>query len=331
MKEILKDKRDDVMNKKLFLIPITLVSCFMSACTMETKHIPIEDILKYSDESVGNFYIEDPDKDYGSYQDYKHSIASILKDNLNEAEFVARTACLSGYNNIKTVQYRFNTSNKHEKMDFFMISVYENGVIDTYACGSGYPFAPKDQYTTYKIEKEKAKTIFNTAVEEVEKRETLKAEEKAQAEEYTTMDNFFSEYSKQQPKRINYHYQGSSKGYKHLEKYSYVIYDKDGDIYEDILGLECQIVNPEKGYLEVSGYENIVLTAVEQPGERWSILIDRNNGNGYMYYFHDSDYYGGFSIEKYFTVNKEKLNALDDKLYEIVLKENKNAEPRLYA
>lgn len=45
------------MNKKLLLIPITLMSCFMGACTYDVKHVGINEILDYSLDSTGYFFI----------------------------------------------------------------------------------------------------------------------------------------------------------------------------------------------------------------------------------------------------------------------------------
>ena len=308
------------MNKKLFLIPITLMSCFMSACTIKTEHVTLDEILSYTDEGHGYYFVYGIDEQYSTYYDLEHGVANIIKENLGEAEFVAKADGLSKNNSNRKVQYHLQLDTPHHKMDYFTIYIYEDGMIDACSIGSGWPISPMDQYTTYRIDKENASKIIDKTIERKQEVQALLDAERKEAEEYATFENFFAEYAKQENKMVYYYYLGPSNGYRHLNQYSHCITDKDGDISEDLMGLEYQFV---EGYLEVDTNNDAIGVSAK---DRWNIYIDTHRGNGYMCYVYQSAYTGHDTIEKYFTVNKEKLDALNDKLSKIVEKETKESK-----
>ena len=83
------------------------------------------------------------------------------------------------------------------------------------------------------------------------------------------------------------------------------------------MGLEYQF---EEYRINVDSEQNIIVHA----NSNWFMLIDYTSGNGYMQYAYEvpSPIGGVDCITKYFTVNRSKLNALNDKLSDLVQKTN---------
>lgn len=303
------------MNKKLLLIPITLMSCFMGACTYDVKHVGINEILDYSLDSTGYFFIYGLGNDYDTYNDYEHAVANIIRNNIGEVGAGKKADGLSDVGNGRQMEYRFQTSTTHNRMYYFTIYIYEDGTMDTYAGGSSFSFVgPKDQYTTYKISEESATKIIDKTIERKEECDAIILADRARAKEYATFENFFNEFNKKENSRIYYRekeYAPRSQPHN-LE---HIIEDKDGDILEDIMGLEYQ---DQEEYTYVSGTSTISLFI----DTNWQLHIDYTNGHGYMYYAFDATITEVDCIEKYFTVNKEKLDTLNDKLLKIIKSTN---------
>ena len=314
------------MNKKLLLIPITLMSCFMSACGIHTEHIALGEMLGYVKECNSPYYRVSDKYDYGFdysdlYVDYDYSIYNIINTNLVDATLVGRTDGYTGSYNSKSVEYRFETQKFHKKMDYFTINVYDDGTVNTHASGSGWLFYPKAQYTEYQISKEAANKIINDTKAVVKEYEAIKEEKQNEAKEYATFENFFKEYAKKENTSINYRLLAEYDG--HYGRYfnEYTIDDKDGDVLEDLMGLEYQF---EEYRINIDSEQNIIVHA----NSDWFMLIDYTSGNGYMQYTYEvpSPIGGVDCITKYFTVNRSKLNALTDKLSKLVDNQNKENE-----
>ena len=306
------------MNKKLLLLPVILMSSFMSACGIRTERISLDEILDYAKESHSPYYcVSDKTDDFGFnyelYADYGFSIYDIIKTNLVGATLVGKVDGYTGSYNSKSVEYRFDTPKQHKKMDYFTIYVYDDGTVNTCASGTGWFFYPKDQYTEYQISKEAANKIINDTKAVVEENEAIKEEKQNEAKEYATFENFFKEYAKKENASIEYRLlDGYNDHFGHYFK-TYTIDDKDGDVLEDLMGLEYQF---EEYRINIDSEQNIIVHA----NSDWFMIIDSTSGNGYMQYAYEipSPIGGVDCITKYFTVNRSKLNALNDKLLNLV-------------
>ena len=306
------------MNKKLLLLPVILMSSFMSACGIRTERISLDEILDYAKESHSPYYcVSDKTDDFGFnyelYADYGFSIYDIIKTNLVGATLVGKVDGYTGSYNSKSVEYRFDTPKQHKKMDYFTIYVYDDGTVNTYAGGSGWPFCPKDQYTEYQISKEAANKIIDDTRAVVEENEAIKEEKQNEAKEYATFENFFKEYAKKENASIDYRLRTEYNGRYNQYYKTYTIDDKDGDVLEDLMGLEYQF---EEYRINIDSEQNIIVHA----NSDWFMIIDSTSGNGYMQYAYEipSPIGGVDCITKYFTVNRSKLNALNDKLLNLV-------------
>ena len=314
------------MNRKLLLLPITLMSCFMSACSIGTGHITLDEMMNYHRESNFCYYRVccDNSDEYGFasyselYTDYDYSISEIIKTNIVDAEYVSKADGYSPYRlDHKYVEYRFETPTQHKRMDYFTITVFNDGMVETYAGGSGWLIFPKDQYTIYQISEESANKIISNIETTIEEIESIREKNRKEAEEYATLENFFNEYAKQENAFIRYSTRVETNSRNGVSREEYTIDDKDGDVIEDIMGLEFQFVDE---YLGMGDVTNIEVRATDD----WYLRIDCYTGNGYMLYAYEvpASIGGGECIQKYFAVNKGKLDTLDEKLSKIVKEKN---------
>ena len=230
------------MNKKLFLIPITLMSCFMSACTYRTPHVSLNEILTLATDKTGYYYIND---DY--YRDFNEGVFNILKTNLEDAELDGNKYYESGYKT-DSIFYSFNIGNKYKKMEYFSIQVYVTGYVETHVTGSGWFIAPESQTTLYTIDKEKANKLFQEVTEYTAQIEAEVQAEKQAALEKNTLEKFFTTFSNMKYRHVEYMKKREEYGEPRLGYEHYIITDKDGDILEDLTNLEYEDMGKEDYY-----------------------------------------------------------------------------------
>ena len=122
------------MKKKLILLPILLVPCFLSACDYRTEHIKLQEILDINDGHDSRIYvtegIAETNYEYFDNIDYDLSAYKIFQENLKDAELVGLTDGLGNINEF--VSYSFNLNDKYKKMSSFFIYTYKDGTVITY-------------------------------------------------------------------------------------------------------------------------------------------------------------------------------------------------------
>ena len=298
------------MKKKLLLLPTLLTSCFLGACSYRTEHIALEEFFEIRTDYDSSFIFEENNRrkeyEYFNDTDYDGKVMDIIRENCSDAKLIGKK---DGYKTdwrIDTLTYRFRLVDDYKKMDCFVITIYEDGDLYTYACGTGWPIGPEDQYTAYKISDEAVENIFSKANAYAEEVDNYFKEEESKAKEKATIENFFTEYSKLDKKTVTYRVE--ARPYRGRMGYTeFNIEDTDGDILEDMAALEYQASEDHSNY----GDSTFMCYA----SDNWSLTFSNPNYPFvYMYYMYETKY-GDRSVVQYYDVNQEKLTALDNKLY----------------
>ena len=299
------------MKKKLLLLPTLLTSCFLGACSYRTEHIALEEFFEIRTDYDSSFIFEENNRrkeyEYFNDTDYDGKVMDIIKENCKDAKLIGKK---DGYKTdwrIDTLTYRFRLVNDYKKMDCFVITISEDGDLYTYACGTGWPIGPEDQYTAYKISDEAVENIFSKANAYAEEVDNYFKEEESKAKEKATIDNFFAEYSKLDKRTVTYRVE--ARPYRGRMGYmEFNIEDTNGDILEDMTALEYQASEDHSNY----GNSTFMCYA----SDSWSLTFSNPNYPFvYMYYMYETKY-GDRSVVQYYDVNQEKLTALDNKLFD---------------
>ena len=297
------------MKKKILLLPITLLSSFLSACTYRTEFIPLEEIYTIDrEDNAGYYYYEDTE-----YCDYCCDMFNILKTYTSNAELIKKIDDSIPYrgNNIKSIYYRFYINDSFKKMDYFTITAYDTGDIEVRVSGADWPMSPENQNTLYKIDEKTTTDLFSAVASYVEDMEATLKEEEGAAEEASKIDNFFTAYSNLPNKKVTYAYIDYEPRESRQRVREIDIPDKDGDILESLVGLEYKIRKDNGGYIYVDS-SNSIRVAVN---DGWRMTLDYMNATGFVYYEYVSKYNGPSVYSYSFTVNSIKIETLQKKLY----------------
>lgn len=300
------------MKKKLFLLPIVLFSSFLGACEYRTEFIPLKDIFTIEKgNSLGSCRYNDKQQ-----FDYDDSLLNILKTYTSDAEAIGIEDGSTYRYNIKTINYSFNISSPYKKMDYFSITIYETGDIETNVYGSGWPVSPRPQRYLYKISDETTSELFEKVDTRITEITTILEVEKEEAKEASTIDKFLAAYSALENRKVIYSYSGHDSRVKRPYVREIDIPDKDGEYLELIEDLEYKRYGDDvtygfDEYIHVSSSDCIKVNA----NEGWCMTLDYKEATGYMYYEYKSKYQGLGSYIYYFSVNQSKINALYEKIY----------------
>ena len=300
------------MKKKLLLLPIVLFSSFLGACEYRTEFIPLKDIYTIDKgNSLGSCRYNDKQQ-----FDYDDSLLNILKTYTSDAEAVGIEDGSTYRYNIKTINYSFNISNPYKKMDYFSITVYETGDIETNVSGSGWPVSPIPQRYLYKISDETTSELFEKVDTRITEITTILEEEKEEAKKASTIDKFLAAYSTLENRKVTYSYSGHDSRVKRPYVREIDISDNDGEYLELLVELEYKRCNDDTvaygfEYIHVSSSDCIKVNA----NEGWCMTLDYKEATGCVYYEYKSKYQGLGSYTYYFSVNQSKINALYEKIY----------------
>ena len=170
--------KEHTMNKKLLLIPMTLISCLLSGCDT-SRHIELKEYFEIK-QDYSHVMIDEEDQ-----YDYGHAVGDILSNYVSSAK---KQAFYSKEIKQPWMTYSF----KADRSDFtsFAVSFYDDGKINTY-CDRSSMFSSETQETTYKISQatfEELQKDVNARMEEVR---TIFKKEEAKAKAYATTDKFF--------------------------------------------------------------------------------------------------------------------------------------------
>ena len=204
-----------MVKKKLLLIPVVLMSCFIAGCEYDTYLVPLHQWIEHNGKLFDDprFYVQNKDEEKsGGYIDYEEYVNRVIKERTKDAEQVSKKIL----KNITTDTYvSYNLICHIEKMEYCSVHVYDNGYITTFAHAevdfiSAFFGRPKDQKVTYKIEEEKAKEIIELATNRyLEIKEEI-AREDAELTEEAKIENVLNTFEQsEEPLKIWYNYKGN--------------------------------------------------------------------------------------------------------------------------
>ena len=299
------------MKKKLFLLPIALLSTFLGACTYRTEFIPLKDIFNIDKQNNYGYYVYKNQE----YCDYKGDVSNILKTYVGEAEVVKRIDSGISYldYNLNKIDYRFNISDDYKKMNYFFVSAYETGDIEVRVSGAGWPMSPEDQNTLYKLNDEATGKLFQEITTYMEDMIAGLEEEKEAAKEASKIDNIFTAYSNLENRNVTYSYYFYDRNVKRPCVREIDVPDNDGEYLELLVDLEYKRYAEDQS-IYVNREDCIKVTINEQ----WHMVLDYMQATGYVYYEYESKYLGPTAYEYRFTVNQSKIDTLYRKIYEQV-------------
>lgn len=299
------------MKKKLFLLPIALLSTFLGACTYRTEFIPLKDIFNIDKQDNYGYYSYKNNE----YCDYKGDISNIFKTYVGEAEVVKKidSGISSLDYNLNKIDYRFNIGGDYKKMNYFFVTAFETGDIEVRVSGAGWPMSPEDQNTLYKLNDEATGKLFQEITTYTEDMITGLEEEKEAVKEASKIDNFFTAYSNLEKRYVTYSYYFYDRNVKRPCVREIDVPDNDGEYLELLVDLEYKRYAENNGIF-VNNEDCIKVTINEQ----WHMVLDYMQATGYVYYEYESKYQGLTAYEYCFTVNQSKIDTLYRKIYEQV-------------
>ena len=280
------------MNKKLFLIPITLISCLLSSCG-SSKHIELKEYFEIK-QDYSHVMIDEEDQ-----YDYGHAVGDILSNYVSSAK---KQAFYSKEAKQPWMTYSF----KADRSDFtsFAVSFYDDGKINTY-CDRSSMFSSETQKTTYKISHatfEELQKDVNARMEEVR---TIFKKEEAKAKANATTDKFFEllENPKDGFKPWVDTYLDNSNQSKRISNITpELIQDLKNLDYKEVEGAN---VPEEFSYIEIRASDD------------WQLTIYKNVPYASSYYI-----YGNTltitSLSVVYSINEEMRSALVNRCQEMI-------------
>ena len=228
------------MKKKLLLIPIAIMSCFITGCEYDTYFVPLYQWADQNGKTFAEpyFKVMHPEEEKtGGYRDYDNYVGKAIKGKVSNAEEVSKNF----KKDIQTDSYLSYNLNCHiQRMEYCTIRIYENGYITTYANAeidiiSSFLGRPKDQKATYKIEEEKAKEIIEIATNRyLEIKETIEREQ-AELEEAAQIENVLDTFEQsEETLNIWYNYRDPS------VLYNASFPDTDRELLADLKALDYE-------------------------------------------------------------------------------------------
>lgn len=172
------------------------MSSFLSACEYEVAHVSLEEILDFGTESIENSMVWMNNK---SDRDYNGKLCEIIKN------YSSKVTKQDKYTNEGDIylSYNFNPKTElHKDFNYFSVDLFKDGRINTFCSGSGFTRTPKDQFTTYTLEKEDMNNLINDIdgrlqeIKQIQIDEEEKAREKAGVYKFlNAMENPNKDYS----------------------------------------------------------------------------------------------------------------------------------------
>lgn len=292
------------MKKKLILLPILLVPCFLSACDYRTEHIKLQEILDINDGHDSRIYvtegIAETNYEYFDNIDYDLSAYKIFQENLKDAELVGLTDGLGNINEF--VSYSFNLNDKYKKMSSFFIYTYKDGTVITYCNTAVWPIGPKDQYTKYKVDKTTADAIFEQTKAFIQSVEEYGRAKKEEARQKASLSNFFEAFKNKADRKVDY--------YIHARAYPI---DTNEALIADLMDLDYEEVDRIYDPFATT-YSRFIKCNIN---DDWTFIIDSSCSLAKITYKYEGKYRPA-RLEVYYKVNVQKLNTIKEKLESIV-------------
>lgn len=166
------------MNKKLLLIPMTLISCLLSGCDT-SRHIELKEYFEIK-QDYSHVMIDEEDQ-----YDYGHAIGDILA---KYVPYASKQVFYSKGNAQPWMTYSFKGS--QDGFTHFKVYIYKEGKINTY-CLKDSMIGRTEQETTYTIARDAIDDLQKEVDARMDEVRTIFKEEEAKAKAYATPDTFF--------------------------------------------------------------------------------------------------------------------------------------------
>lgn len=167
------------MNKKLILLPISLLPCLLTGCNNK-DHIGIGQYFTFERYDFTHVLVNSEDQ-----YDYNGVIRRILNKYVDKMN---KQFAYSKGNNDPWMEYSFQISDGNYFSNF-KVAFYDDGKINTHCDGQSL-FSSKSQNTTYKINKEDLNKLKEEVIARRDEVNRIFEEEDTKAKEYTTAENF---------------------------------------------------------------------------------------------------------------------------------------------
>lgn len=295
------------MNKKLLLLPVILMSSALSACAVKIDHVTLKemyDTTKFSGYASYSVVIQNKGSGFGD--DTDHKVFNLLKEYTYDAEMVGKINDFGGFGvdryGYNLIEYTFDTPYEDRKMSYFTIRIYNDGVVQTYASGTGDFIYPKEQFTAYKVSESNIDTLF----EKVE--QCAKDYQRNMAAKEATIENFIDRLTYNRVNDFGLRIQTNEEPPR---SFTYDFIDKNGEILNVFKEMKFETFDEEQ---DVNPYACITVAARSY----WRMFIDYKSCYGYMRYQYDSalEDNGYGIIEQYFRVNRPGVTNVYGNLFE---------------
>ncbi len=173
------------MKKKLLLIPLALMGTMLTSCAQEVDPVYIDEWLSRvtkspeEDLNAASFSVDGA----GSEYDFEFIVRDYIRDT------TSGITPEKGKNVTKKYSLFSYTIRSGSRLNWCKIDAYEEGVITTYACGSGWG-APKPQRYTYNVGHDKVMDLIQKAGDRCIEIKTTRAEYNASARSFYQVANF---------------------------------------------------------------------------------------------------------------------------------------------
>ena len=170
--------KEHTMNKKLLLIPMTLISCLLSGCDT-SRHIELKEYFEIK-QDYSHVMIDEEDQ-----YDYGHAIGDILA---KYASYASKQTFYSKGSAQPWMTYSF--AGYQDGFTSFKVYFYKEGKINTY-CLKDSMLSRTEQETTYTIARDAIDDLQKEVNARMEEVRTIFKEEEAKAKASATPEKFF--------------------------------------------------------------------------------------------------------------------------------------------
>jgi hypothetical protein len=284
------------MNKKLMILPISLLSCLIGGCHHPATHLSFSDILN---EKANHAYIKT--NDVNEY-DYGFKIRDIIKDYSDSVK--KQTFFKDGNENNLWMEFDIDPYNVND-FDALKIYFYNDGRVNTVCSGASMLSGAYTQKTSYIMDEKQLDSLkqeVNARIEEVDR---IEKEEEAKAKEYATTERFFEllDNPPEVQKRYMHVYLNGSSNFRVISNFT-------PELKQDLVNLDFKEI-------ETVDYSNVFSDIDIRVTDDWVMMIYRDIPIASFYYaYHNTLTYTHLDIT--FSINEEMKEVLMNRCKEMI-------------
>ena len=280
------------MNKKLLLIPMTLISCLLSGCDT-SRHIELKEYFEIK-QDYSHVMIDEEDQ-----YDYGHAIGDILA---KYASYASKQTFYSKGSAQPWMTYSFKGS--QDGFTHFKVYIYKEGKINTY-CLKDSMIGRTEQETTYTIARDAIDDLQKEVDARMEEVRTIFKEEEAKAKADATTDKFFellgnpeNDFKPWVDAYLDDDYQ--SKRFTNITP----------ELIQDLKNLDYKEVEGKGVPEEFSHFEI-------RASDDWQLTIYKNIPYASLYYIYDNTL-TWTTLSVVYSINEEMRSALVNRCQEMI-------------